>query len=218
MRLVKIGLVERVLLISQIQEARLFGLSCGGIFKRIQYSESQVSFSQGTKFQRINRHGRCIWAPVGLREGVDVSCIMISHLFCANCMMKLVSACLSWCDTFFGQHRTSVLKLCEHFAPQLQGEAAGCAGGGQNMHLLCQRWATKYEDRLSTSLQTKHHDPEVDYDSILSQSIATALGPTEFAYFKVLVTACQSLSLSTWLLRLMSEQSKQGQCTVRMKI
>ena len=35
---------------------------------------------------------------------------------------------------------------------------------------------------------------------------------------KFLVTSCQSLSLSTLLLRFVSEQSKQGHCTVRMKI
>ena len=58
------------------------------------------------------------------------------------------------------------------------------------------------EDRPSTSLQTKHHNPEVD------QSNCTSPGPTEFAHSKiVLVTSCQSLSLSTWLLRLVSEQS-----------
>ena len=47
------------------------------------------------------------------------------------------------------------------------------------MHLLCQRWAKEIEDRPSMSLQTKHHDPEVD------QSSCTSPGPTEFAHSKI---------------------------------
>ena len=47
------------------------------------------------------------------------------------------------------------------------------------MRLLCQLWAKEFEDRPSTSLQTKHHDPEVD------QSSCTSPGPTEFAHSKI---------------------------------
>ena len=68
--------------------------------------------------------------------------------------------------------------MLESFAPQFQNQAAGC-GGGQNMCLLCQLWAKEFEDRPSTSLQTKHHDPEVD------QSNCTSPGSTEFAHFKI---------------------------------
>ena len=64
----------------------------------------------------------------------------------------------------------------ESFAPLFQNQAAGC-GGGRNMCVLCQLWAKEFEDRPSTSLQTKHHDPEVD------QSNCTSPGPTEFAHF-----------------------------------
>ena len=79
---------------------------------------------------------------------------------------------------FFGQRRTSALKLCESFAPQFQNQAAGCARG-RNMRLLCQRWAKGFEDRPSTSLQTKHHDPEVDQNS------CTSPGPTEVAHSNI---------------------------------
>ena len=60
----------------------------------------------------------------------------------------------------------------------MQNQAAGC-GGGRNMCLLCQLWAKEFEDQPSTSLHTKHHDPEVD------QSNCTSPGPTEFAHFKI---------------------------------
>ena len=71
----------------------------------------QVSISLGTKFQR-NRLGR-FRASASLQKGVDVS---LSNPFRANCMMRLVSACLCWRDAFFffffGQRRTSERKLC----------------------------------------------------------------------------------------------------------
>ena len=47
------------------------------------------------------------------------------------------------------------------------------------MCLLCQLWAKEFEDRPLTSLQTKHHDPDLD------QSNCTSPGPTEFAHFKI---------------------------------
>ena len=53
-------------------------------------------------------------------------------------------------------------------------------GNRRNMCLLCQLWAKEFQDRPSMSLQTKHHDPEVDK--------ATARPPdprTEFANFKI---------------------------------
>ena len=65
----------------------------------------------------------------------------------------------------------------ESFAPQFQTEAGGC-GGRRNMRLLCQLWANELEDRPSTSLQTKHHDPEVD------QSNCTFSGPTKLTHSK----------------------------------
>ena len=52
----------------------------------------------------------------------------------------------------------------------------------------------------------------------LAKATAHPPDPQSSPILKFLVTSCQSLSLYTWLLRLVSEQSKQGQCTVRMKI
>ena len=52
----------------------------------------------------------------------------------------------------------------------------------------------------------------------LTKAAARPPDPRSSPIPKFLVTSCQSLSLSTWLLRLVSEQSKQGQCTVHMKV
>ena len=95
-------------------------------------------------------------------------------------MMRLVSACSCWCDAFFFVSEQLLRGNCVHesFAPHFQNQAAGC-GGGRNMCLLCQLWAKEFEDRPSTSLQSKHHDPEVD------QSNCTSPAPTELAHFKV---------------------------------
>ena len=52
----------------------------------------------------------------------------------------------------------------------------------------------------------------------LTKATARPSDPRSTPILNFLVTSCQSLSLSAWLLRLVSEQSKQGQCTVRTKI
>ena len=52
----------------------------------------------------------------------------------------------------------------------------------------------------------------------LTKATAPAPDPRSSPILDFLVTSCQSLFLSTLVLRLVSEQSKQGQCTVRMKI
>ena len=94
--------------------------------------------------------------------------------------MRLVSACSCWRDAFFFVSEQLLRGNCVHesFTPQFQNQAAG-RGGGRNMCLLCQLCAKEFEDRPSTSLQTKHHGPEVD------QSNCTSPGPTEFAHFKI---------------------------------
>ena len=95
-------------------------------------------------------------------------------------MMRLVSACFAGVTLFFFVSEQLLRGYCVHesFAPQFQNQAADC-GGGRNLCFLCQLWAKEFEDRPSTSLQTKHHDPEVD------QSNCTSPGLTEFAHFKI---------------------------------
>ena len=100
-----------------------FGLSCGGAFRRMRFSDSA-----GINLSRYQVSANSAEANRGASVFAEGS-RYLSHLLHANCMARSVSACLSWRDaTFFGQHRTSALQLKSSHHKIFESHATGCAG------------------------------------------------------------------------------------------
>ena len=80
---------------------------------------------------------------------------------------------------FFCQRTTSARKLCAWKLRTAISKPSSRLWRGTKSVFSLPALGREFEDRPSTSLQTKHHDPEVD------QSNWTSPGLTEFAHFKI---------------------------------
>ena len=140
----------------------------------------------------------------------------LSHFFRAKCMMRLVSACLCWRDTFFFWSAQNfyicetvrMLRKSKQQAVQGNDRCACFAGvGTRSLRIGLQ----PVSQPNTTALKLTTTQPRVGGEQLHPD-------PRSSPVSKVLVTSRQSLSLSTRLLRHVSEQSKQEQRTVHVEI
>ena len=167
----------------------------------------QVSISLGTKFQQ-NWLGR-FRAPASLRKGVDVSAISSVQTLWWD-WSRLAYAGVTLFFFFFWSAKNFCAKTVY-------------------MKALRHNFKTKKSSRLLRGTKHALALPALAKVSLrinfrvskpstmilkLTKAAARPPDPRSSPIPKFLVTPCQSLSLSTWLLYLVSKQSKQGQCTV----